>query len=183
MSDGARQYAIVLGGGALLIAVLTVLAVIPARVRLGEAQAQLKRVESEIVHCRRRLSPLGRLDTRVRKLENELKNSHKTLSKKSELGNFLGRISRIVAGQRLADLETTPGQLVSTGNIYRMPMRLTFGGTLAGVFGFLREVEALPHYTRIDELKIENDAKYTGRLTVTLEMSVFFSRDEATKKK
>jgi Tfp pilus assembly protein PilO len=177
VGEGLREYLIVLGGGLLAIAAVTVLAVIPARVKLAEAQGQLERVENEVGHRRRRLMPLGRLDVSVRKLDTELKSSRKALPDRDELGNILGRVNRIVESQRLTDLEITPSEPVARGDVYRMPMRLTFAGTLTGLFAFLRELEGLPHYIRVDELKIENDARYSGRVTVTLEVSVFFRRD------
>lgn len=182
MTEGAKQYAAVLGGGALLIGLLLFLAVVPSRMKLGTAEAQLTRVENEVVQRQQRLGPLGRLTERVSQLETELRTGRKTLPRQSELGNFLGRISRIVDNQRLTDLEITPGRLVSQGNMFRMPMKMTFCGSMAGVFAFLREVEALPHYTRVDELKLENDSRYKGRLTVSLGISVFFSADGETKK-
>jgi Tfp pilus assembly protein PilO len=178
VTEGAKQYGMVLGGGAVAIALLLFLAVVPARMKLGSAQAQLAGTENEVVQRQQRLRPLGRLTERVGQLEKELRSGHKTLPHQSELGTFLGRISRIVDNQRLTDLEITPGQLVSKGSMFRMPMKLTFCGSLAGVFAFLREMEALPHYTRVDELKLENDARYKGRLTVSLGISVFFQSDE-----
>ena len=179
MSKGARQYALLLGGGGLVIATLAFVAVLPARSKLSAAQAQLARVESEIRQRQQRLRPLGTLTERVGQLRKELTSSAKTLTKHSELGAFLKRISRIVDSQRMTDQEITPGQLVTQGKMFRMPMKLTFQGTLAGVFGFLREVEAMPYYTRVDELAVENDPEYEGRLTVSLGLSVFFKRDEA----
>ena len=178
MSKGARQYALLLGGGFIVIAVLAFVLMLPARNKLSAAQAQLVHIDGEIGRRQQRLRPLGSLTQRVNRLEMELKNASKTLPSHSALGAFLGRISRIVDSQRLSDLEITPGHLVTQGQMFRMPMKLTFGGTLGGVFAFLRELERLPYYTRVDELKIENDSKYTGRLTISLGISVFFSRDK-----
>jgi Tfp pilus assembly protein PilO len=181
VTEGVKQYATVLGGGAVVIGLVSVLAVLPARSKLGAAQAGLDAVEGQIVESQQRLRPLGRLTERVAQVEGELRTGRKALLRQSELGTFLERVARIAADQRLTGLEPTPGQMVAEGELFRMPMKLTFSGQLAGVFAFLRETEALPYFTRVDELKLGNDARYTGKLTATLDISVFFSADDPKK--
>ncbi len=56
-----------------------------------------------------------------------------------------------------------------------IPITMNFEGDFSSVFGFLREMEAMPRLTRVKSLNIRTKDPKLGIVDVNLAMNIYFS--------
>ncbi|MEN6337704.1 MAG: type 4a pilus biogenesis protein PilO [Phycisphaerales bacterium] len=95
------------------------------------------------------------------------------------LGAFLQRVTTLMTEKGLTEQVVLPGKEVVSGELGCIPIRMSCQGTLANLFGFFRELQTLDRLVRIETVKIENDAAYSGRLTLQTEAFIFYQSKSA----
>jgi Tfp pilus assembly protein PilO len=90
------------------------------------------------------------------------------------LGAFLQRVATLMTEQKLTEQVVLPGKEVESGDLGCIPIRMTCQGTLANLFRFFSALQTLDRLVRIETVRIENDAGFSGRLTMQTEAFIFY---------
>ncbi len=117
---------------------------------------------------------LAHLKTRLRDTERVVERFDACIPPERALGGYLKQVADIMAERGLTDQVVLPGKEVQTGDLGCIPIHVTCKGTLAQLFGFFSRLQTLDRLARIENVTIENDAGFTGRLRLQVEMAIFY---------
>jgi Tfp pilus assembly protein PilO len=149
-------------------------AYLPAQQRL----ASLKRAKME----QRRMidmaagqgDELPGLKARLRDTQRLVEQFEGAVPSASALGAFLQRVTTLMSEEKLTEQVVLPGKELESGELGCIPIHVTCQGTLTSLFSFFRELQTLDRLVRIETVKIENDAAFSGRLTMQTEAFIFY---------
>jgi Tfp pilus assembly protein PilO len=97
------------------------------------------------------------------------------------LGTFLQRMAGIMTGRRLTNQEVVPGKAWETDGLTCIPVQVTCAGTLADVFNFFNDLQALNRLVRIERVALGNDSGMTGRIHMRMEGVIFHQTPRQSK--
>jgi Tfp pilus assembly protein PilO len=129
---------------------------------------------------------LARLKTKLRDTERLAERFDASVPPDQALGGFLQQVTAIMKEYHLTDQAVLPGKEIEAGHLCCIPVHLTCTGTLSQLFGLFDRVRALDRLVRIETVRFENDAGFTGQLSLQAEVVIFyqsarFKTDDATR--
>ena len=93
-------------------------------------------------------------------------------------GVFLHRIADLMKEHNLNDQIITPGEEIEADKFNCIPVTMRCTGELAQITEFYRQLQSLDRLVRIEQVRLTNDAGYSGRVTMETEAVVYY-RTEA----
>lgn len=89
-------------------------------------------------------------------------------------GLFLHRIADLMKEHKLEDQVITPGDEIAAGKFNCIPISMRCKGELSQISDFYRRLQTLDRLVRIERVKLSNDDKYGGRVSMETEAVVYY---------
>ena len=89
-------------------------------------------------------------------------------------GVFLHRIAELMKENNLDEQVITPGKEIEAGKFNCIPVSMQCKGELAQISEFYRRLQTLDRLVRIEKVKLSNDDKYGGRVSMETEAVVYY---------
>jgi Tfp pilus assembly protein PilO len=96
------------------------------------------------------------------------------------LGGFLQKIADLMNQHNLEEQVVAPGKEVIAGNLKCIPLDMQCKGKLSQIFEFYKQLQQLDRLVRIEQVKLENDNSFGGRVSMHTK-AVIYCRAEAPK--
>lgn len=96
------------------------------------------------------------------------------------LGGFLQKIADLMNRHNLEEQVVAPGNEVIAGNLKCIPLDMQCKGKLSQIFEFYKQLQQLDRLVRIEQVKLENDNSFGGRVSMHTK-AVIYCRAEAPK--
>ncbi len=172
--------------GVAAIAFVT-LAILPARRRLGTAQAETARLQSEITAEGARLAALDSIHREVVMLRRRTGEFDRRVPIGPGLGEFLNDLAAVVERSGLqnhifqprpshpAEPERLPRNIdPATVGVHVQPIMVQCEGHFDALFHALAAIENFARLTEFDNIKIASDPRRPGWLKIEMQMNIFF---------
>lgn len=143
---------------------------------LDQARVQKERLiqTAELQEC-----ALPALEESLKATEAAVSHYEDNIPKDKALGPFLGQIAAIMTENTLTDQVIQPQMTEVEANSLRcIPIAMKCKGTLAGIFGFCRDLQELDRLVRIEKLVLKNDDEFTGRITLEAQAVIFYRSEK-----
>lgn len=147
---------------------------LPSQQRLASL-LQAREHQRRVIHmAATQAEELPGLKIRLRDTEATVQRFEACVPADKALGAFLQRITAVMAEHKLTDPVVLPGKEQETADLGRIPIQMTCEGTLANLFDFFNALGTLDRVVRIENVVLENDENFTGKLTVRAEACIFY---------
>ncbi len=154
---------------------------LPAQDRLKSLKQAWARQQRIIMMGAAQGAELPVLTRRLRDTENIVALYDVRVPPEGTLGTFLQRMAGIMTGRRLTNQEVVPGKAWETDGLTCIPVQVTCAGTLADVFSFFNDLQALNRLVRVEKVALINDSGLTGRIHMRMEGVVFHQTSKQSK--
>ncbi|UCG46867.1 MAG: type 4a pilus biogenesis protein PilO [Phycisphaerales bacterium] len=121
--------------------------------------------------CERKIPALKE---QLDKLSLAVGNYESCIPQERALGPFLHRIADLMNEHKLTEQSVTPGEEVAAGELCCIPVTMQCKGTLARVFEFYRHLRGLDRIVRIEQVKLTNDAEFSGRVRMETRAVIYY---------
>jgi Tfp pilus assembly protein PilO len=168
-----RQQAYVCGIAGLFLCDFILCAYLPTRQRLTSLEQAKTQQRCTIDMAAQQGAELPGLKTKLRDAQRLIERFDACVPSDPELAAFLKRVATLMTEQELTDQVVLPGNEMESGGLGCIPIRMTCQGTLTNLFGFFSRLQTLDRLVRIEKVTIENDAGFSGQLTLQTEVLIF----------
>lgn len=121
---------------------------------------------------------LPALKEQVVELQRKLSNFDRQVPAERELGVFLQQLTNLMNKHNLTEHLIEPGKEVQTDVLNCIPVDLQCKGRLIQLFEFFRSLQGLDRLVRIEQVKLENDGDYSGKVSMRTN-AVIYCRPQA----
>ncbi len=153
---------------------------LPSQQRLTSLQQAQARQGSMISMAAAQAEELPALKAKLRDTERVAERFETHVPVDSALGTFLQRIAAVMTENELTDQAVLPEKETEAGDVGCIPLHITCKGTLMNLFGFFGDLQAMDRLVRIKKIGIENDAAFSGRLTMQTDALIFYQLKHRT---
>jgi len=164
--------------GGLFIADFVFYGYMPSRRRLqalAHAQDQQERVISTaITHA----EALPTLEQQHKEVERVVRYYQDCIPTEGNLGLFQRQIADIMTTHQLSDQVVVPGQTIEAGELNCIPVHMNCKGSLAGLFGFFKDLQNARRLIRIEKVTLRNDTGFTGDVAMQTEAVIFYRSEK-----
>lgn len=162
-----------------LVAIYAVGVWIPHRKRTENVRRQIKEATQQLEVDRANSRKLDSLARKVFDLKQVVSSAPQIVPREGELAGLLKRLSADLEYQGAADQAIEVRPTIETREYSVIPVTLRFRASFAGVFSFLKKIEAMDRLVRIEQLSLEGDPERpTKPLAVDIELGAFFTSDQ-----
>ncbi len=147
---------------------------IPSQNRLQALERARVQQEDMIRMAAAQGEELPRLRRRLQDTSRVVERYETYVPAEGTLGTFLQHIAGIMTARHLTDQVVVPGKECAGEGVNGIPVHMTCSGSLADVFGFFNDLEALDRLVRIGQVTLTNDSAFTGRLSLQIEATIFY---------
>jgi len=169
----SQQIAICAVAGAILC-VFVVFWYVP----LHKKMKAVKQTKAEqILTIARGAADAGQLDVlteQVQKLQAQLQDYEANIPDQRDLGAFLGSIADLMNEHGLSEQIIEPGKEVEADRFNCIPVSMRCKGRLTQIFNFYGRLQALDRLVRIEQVKLSNDAAYSGQVTMETKAVIYY---------
>lgn len=163
---------------------------IPGEKKLRGRYDQIDTELEQVTRLQREVGNVGDLYASILALDREVSGFRHQLPAERKLGEFLGDLSRCLETSGIGDFSiqprpaleldqaTLPNEFSLAKGTVLLPVQLAFDGSFANVFQFLDCVESLQRVSHLETMNMDNDESSPGRLTVKLELHVYYHPDD-----
>ncbi len=141
--------------------------------RLRDETLQLK---SELASQQTKLAGAAQLYDAVQRSAARQAGFDRAIPPQDELGDFLENIDQIARQSGLGEMNVVPSDVVEGANLNCHPIEMNFRGDLAGIYGFLRQIESLPRIVRVQRLELGSMEGAGAELAASLTVHVYYRR-------
>lgn len=114
------------------------------------------------------------LEDRLFTLELRLGDYEASIPDQRAHGMFLHRIADLMKEHKLDDQVITPGDEIEAGKFNCIPISMRCKGELSQITQFYRRLQTLDRLVRIEKVRLSNDEKYGGRISMETEAVVYY---------
>ncbi len=118
---------------------------------------------------------LDRLHGEISLLNASLLGTQDRIPSQNEVGSLLRDLSQAMTRQGLDDQQVVAHSVHPGQEFNVVPLTLQFKGGFAGIFGLLREVEAMPRLVRLTRVELTSDPGKGGEVRASVELCTFFA--------
>jgi type IV pilus assembly protein PilO len=147
---------------------------VPAQKRLKTLQEARVRQRQRIEMARAQEAELPALRERLADVRATAERYGVSVPTQGALGAFLQNIATLMSRHDLTDHMVAPGDPVEGAAQSSIPMEVTCRGSLVNLFSFFQDLQNLPRLVRVGRVTLQNDAGFTGQVTMRLEAAVFY---------
>ena len=147
---------------------------IPSQQRLTTLQQAQAQQQSMVHMAAAQQEELPALKARLRETEEAAERFETHVPVDNALGAFLQRIAAVMTENELSDQSVLPEKELETGDLGCIPIHISCKGTLTNLFSFFNSLQAMDRLVRIKKIAIENEAGFTGRLTLQTDAFIFY---------
>jgi Tfp pilus assembly protein PilO len=166
------------GGLLFLIALICLLAIRPATLRLEAIGAHVASQRSQLQAAQARLAALPQDVQETERLRLRVEHFDKRLPRHEDLPQLIGDMTQMSRRASLSKLEWRPeATLRRTDQYTELPIEFTFQGDFLSVFSFLSDVEDMQRLTRLQKLDLQAKDGMDGQVDVQLTMNIYFSEE------
>jgi Tfp pilus assembly protein PilO len=148
------------------------------RARIGEELQAVAARQQEVGH-------VGELYASNLEMERQVREQRRQLPADRQFGEFLNALSESLRRRKIGQYVVQPGPeqtldearlpdplRVAAGTAI-LPVRISFEGSFAQVFDFLKDVEDLPRLSHVESMKVRNDEHGPGRVRAEIVLHTF----------
>ena len=169
-----KQQAIICVIAAAIVCVFVVFWYLPLRNKTNEIkQAKTERALS-IAKGTADATQLPLLKEQLLKLEIRLADYEENIPEQRAHGVFLHRIADLMKEHDLNEQEITPGEEIEAEKFNCIPISMRCKGELAQISEFYRRLQTLDRLVRIEKVKLSNDDKYGGQVSMETDAVVYY---------
>ncbi len=177
MDQIGKSTLLMLGAVAAVVAVATFMIYMPQSRQLKLVRTQIVTQEQSLMADSEMASVVPLMLEQVQAMKRQYKDFDRRLPKRQELGGFLREISADLEEKELTGQLIEPGSPASEELFHTLPIIMRFNGSYLSVASFLRSLEDMERFTRIEKLQITRDKKASGsaKLDVELHINIYFT--------
>lgn len=160
--------------GALFVADFVFYGYLPSQRRLEALRQSRSEQERMIRMAAERRAELPKLKAHLKDVEEIVSHYEAYVPAEESLGEFLQEIAHIMTDNQLTDQVMVPQAEMECDGIRCIPIQMNCKGSLADVFGFFRDIQAMDRLVRIEKADLRNDTEYTGQVSVNTRAVIFY---------
>jgi Tfp pilus assembly protein PilO len=121
---------------------------------------------------------LTMLKEQLLKLDRAVGDYEQQVPRQRALGEFLHRIANLMDGHNLREQLIQPGKEIQADELRCIPVSMQCKGGTREIFDFLKLLQSLDRLVRIEQVKLVNDNKFSGEISMETS-AVVYCRPEA----
>jgi Tfp pilus assembly protein PilO len=114
------------------------------------------------------------VEKQLSSLQAELEDYQTSIPSQNKFGLFLQQIADLLNQNSLKEQQITPGQEMQQDELTCIPVRIQCKGRISEIFEFIRQLQNLGRYIRVEPTKFENDSQYSGIVNMDLGMVIYY---------
>lgn len=114
------------------------------------------------------------LEKQLRELRNELDDYEAKIPDQRDFGSFFGQITDLMNQLSLKEQNIEPGETVVADTFNCIPVSMRCKGRLTQLFNFYNCLQALDRLVRIEQVKLSNDADYSGQVSMETKAVIYY---------
>ncbi|OHB77072.1 MAG: hypothetical protein A2Z25_20015 [Planctomycetes bacterium RBG_16_55_9] len=114
------------------------------------------------------------LEEQLQKLRIELQDYEAKIPDQRDFGAFLGRITDLMNEHSLKEQIIEPGEAVEADRFNCIPVNMRCKGRLRQIYEFYGRLQALDRLVRIEQVKLSNDAGYSGQVSMETKAVIYY---------
>lgn len=172
-----KRQILIYGVMAAMVAGFVVFRYLPLR-RRSQAVSQSKAAQSlSLAEIQAHSEQLSALERTLSELRQTVGNYDAKIPTEKALGGFLQSLSDMMNKHDLGDQEVAPGGEIEIDGLGCIPLDLHCRGSLKQVFDFCSDLQKLERVVRIEQVKLSNDDRYSGEVTMQTRAAVYYRKD------
>ena len=140
--------------GVALTATFAALIYVPYQRRIARLEAHTNDYRQELLKQTNQVAQVNDLELQVVQARQQLADFATQIPPTPSVGEFIEQVTQLAASQRIVDPHIEPLRPARGDQVWALPIRLTFAGDFAAVYGFLSGIEMLPRLARLTETTI-----------------------------
>ena len=160
--------AVVMVGGFFLFRYL------PSRKKLRSLGQQRVEKTLEITKASNDSLLIPTIEEQLEKFREVAENYEKNVPAKRSLGEFLHRITDLMASHELKDQVVQPGEEIASGRLNGIPISMQCKGDLKQIFKLFKSLEGLERLIRIEQVKLSNAKDFSGDVTMQTKGVIYY---------
>ena len=168
-----QQIAICAIAGAIMC-VFVIFWYLPLRKKMGTIR-QTK--AEQVLTIARGMADVGQLPVLEKQLQEmriKLEDYEAKIPDQRDFGSFLSRITDLMNKHNLKEQSIEPGDIVEADKFNCIPVSMKCKGRLTQLFNFYDRLQALDRLVRIEQIKLSNDAGYSGQVRMNTKAIIYY---------
>lgn len=113
----------------------------------------------------------------IKILDLQLQNFEARIPKKGTTGQFIRKITELMDRNDLEEKQITPRQEIKSEYLNCIPINMQCKGSMEQIFDFYRQLQNLERLVRIQNVRLNNDEEFSGRVNMDTELVIYYKAD------
>jgi Tfp pilus assembly protein PilO len=178
MLFGKKQQVAIFILAAMLVADFAMFGYLPLQKRM-KAVKERQRVQTlAIAQASAASERLPAAKEQLEQLRTAVANYERQVPAQRDLGAFLHRIADLMNEHNLGGQLVQPGEEISAGPLYCIPVSMQCTGRLAQIFRFFKSLQNLDRLVRIERAALTNDQDFSGEVSMQTRAVIYYRTDD-----
>lgn len=143
----------------------------------------LQRQRVTLEQIRHADSQIAALEQLTARMERDAADFDRKVPAERQFADLWGQIAEMMNRHQLDNQVVRPGDETENQNINQVILDIECQGTLNDIFAFIQDIEQMERLVRLEQLELQNDADFSGRVKLVAKALVFYQPAASAKSK